>query len=281
MIALTEKRLGFGGMSGRYGFDTARKNILVTLHRAENVDDPVRLRELVETVRSLSEHGHVVFPVHPRTAERLKAEGLAPELRRESITVSEPMGYLDFLSLERASDLIVTDSGGVQEEALVLGTPVMTLRYNTERPETVWNGSNHVVGTRPDHEMVEFLINKKKMKGLNIPNVLGDGKAGRRVAEITIAKIEEGLVPKSPDFRDSGSAVHRIIRVGRKVRLSQIEGIAAGVEVLAVYDSDGRPSMPFPDRELALGDLVAVLGGVLSVEKLVDMLNGNEILKVH
>jgi len=147
VVAKIERRGLFRNMEGRFGFDSSKRNILATIHRAENVDNPGRLREIVATMSALSSRGHVIFPVHPRTRKNLSRFDLREKLGTSGIEMVEPMGYLDFLSLERACDLIVTDSGGVQEEGMILGTPVITMRYNTERPETIWEGNNVVLGT--------------------------------------------------------------------------------------------------------------------------------------
>jgi UDP-N-acetylglucosamine 2-epimerase (non-hydrolysing) len=278
MIVATAAKMGFRDVTGRFGFDKSGKNILMTLHRAENVDDPVRLRALAATAIGLSRHGHVIFPVHPRTVSRLEMFGLSEKLRRGSITMTEPVGYLDFLSLERMADLIVTDSGGVQEEALVLGTPAITLRDNTERPETVWSGGNYVSGTTPDFALVSRLLEMKRdSKKLNVPNALGDGNAGARIAEITLAKLEGGFALTSPDYRQSGSAVHRIIRVGAPFKVSDLEAQAAGLEVLVVYDYLGRPNLPYPERVLGSGDAIAVMGGEQCIEKATAMLKGARV----
>ena len=116
---------------------------LVTLHRPSNVDDVDVLRGLLATLDSL--HMRLVFPVHPRTRQRLAANGIA--LDPERWVVCEPLGYLDFLRLQACARAVFTDSGGVQEETTVLGVPCITLRDNTERPVTCDEGTNQVVGT--------------------------------------------------------------------------------------------------------------------------------------
>jgi UDP-N-acetylglucosamine 2-epimerase (non-hydrolysing) len=124
---------------------------LATLHRPSNVDDPARLESMVRVLEAMAERLPVVFPVHPRTGARLADAGLAARLRSNvRIHDLEPQGYLDFLGLMADARLVVTDSGGIQEETTVLGVPCLTARENTERPVTVTHGTNRLVGTDPD-----------------------------------------------------------------------------------------------------------------------------------
>jgi UDP-N-acetylglucosamine 2-epimerase (non-hydrolysing) len=119
--------------------------LVLTLHRAENVDDKGRLKGIIEAVDSLGEK--VVFPAHPRTVKRLEDFGLG-EMR--NIHIIEPLGYLEFLMLLSRAKAVLTDSGGIQEEALVLKVPCFTLRTTTERPESVETGGNMIVGVRKE-----------------------------------------------------------------------------------------------------------------------------------
>lgn len=114
---------------------------LVTLHRAENVDDPKRLKKFVKALNRLNKH--VIWPMHPHTRKNLDLE-LKPH-----IEVREPLGFLEFINLERNAYCVLTDSGTVQEECTIFGTPVVTLRDSTERPETIEAGSNFISGCEP------------------------------------------------------------------------------------------------------------------------------------
>jgi len=118
---------------------------VVTLHRPANVDDPVVLARLLSALGAVARDCPLIFPVHPRTRAALRDHALPPGLR----TVP-PLGYLDFLALESGARLVLTDSGGLQEETTVLGVPCLTLREETERPITVTEGTNQVVGRDPD-----------------------------------------------------------------------------------------------------------------------------------
>jgi UDP-N-acetylglucosamine 2-epimerase (non-hydrolysing) len=119
---------------------------VLTLHRPSNVDDRVTFGNILSALGQVSARMPVVFPVHPRTRNRLREFGLEEELA--GVTMTEPLGYVDFLALTSHASLILTDSGGLQEESTALGIPCLTLRENTERPVTVTDGTNRVVGTK-------------------------------------------------------------------------------------------------------------------------------------
>jgi len=154
----------------------------VTLHRPSNVDGPDRLGRLVELLRQLGALLPVVFPVHPRTRGRLEAAGLAQRLAEApGLRVLEPLGYRESLGLMAGARLALTDSGGVQEETSFLGVPCLTLRPNTERPVTVSQGTNTVVGEDLDGviPLVETILAGRYKKGSSIEG--WDGRAAQRV----------------------------------------------------------------------------------------------------
>ena len=124
----------------RFGLD---RFVLATLHRPSNVDDSATLAEILAALGEIARELPVVFPVHPRTRSRVEESGLS--LSSRNLLLLEPMGYLDFLSLEAHASLVLTDSGGVQEETTYLGVPCLTARPNTERPITVSQGTNRLV----------------------------------------------------------------------------------------------------------------------------------------
>ncbi|MFC2073167.1 non-hydrolyzing UDP-N-acetylglucosamine 2-epimerase [Chloroflexota bacterium] len=153
---------------------------LVTLHRQENVDNPLRFASILEGLDKVATEFHVlmVYPVHPRSRKMMSEFKLQPrELR-----LVDPLDYLSFLQLESHARLILTDSGGVQEEACVLGVPCVTLRDNTERPETIEVGSNILAGAIAEKilECSKFMLGKEN----NWSNPFGDGKAGERILNI-------------------------------------------------------------------------------------------------
>jgi UDP-N-acetylglucosamine 2-epimerase (non-hydrolysing) len=166
----TEKKLN--GLPERY--------ILVTLHRPANVDDDHALKIILGYLLELNRQVKVVFPVHPRTRQRIADFGIDVS----QLDLLEPLPYIEFLSLQRRATAVVTDSGGIQEEATYLNVPCLTLRSNTERPMTVTLGTNTLVGqdgATLRAEMTKILAGKPKLG--NVPP-LWDGHAGHRIAEI-------------------------------------------------------------------------------------------------
>lgn len=124
-----------------------REYTVATLHRPSNVDDPEQLRRLLNILGAIGSRAPVVFPVHPRTQARMQSAGIGA---LEGVIVTPPMTYLDFLHVISNAKLVLTDSGGIQEETTILQVPCLTLRENTERPVTITNGSNRLAGTDPD-----------------------------------------------------------------------------------------------------------------------------------
>ncbi|MGI8735076.1 MAG: non-hydrolyzing UDP-N-acetylglucosamine 2-epimerase [Pyrinomonadaceae bacterium] len=121
---------------------------VLTLHRPSNVDDHATLQGILDAIKQIGKRIPIIFPVHPRTRKMIAELGLAKEVE-SALRVIEPLGYLDFLRLYSGARLVLTDSGGIQEETTVLGIPCLTLRENTERPITVEMGTNTIVGTDP------------------------------------------------------------------------------------------------------------------------------------
>jgi UDP-N-acetylglucosamine 2-epimerase (non-hydrolysing) len=154
---------------------------IVTLHRPANVDDPTVLTGIVHALNEVAEECPLVFPAHPRTRRQLGELPLAAGLR-----VVEPMGYLDFLALESNARIVFTDSGGVQEETTVLGVPCLTLRDNTERPITVSEGTNRVVGRDPERVVAEARRVLAEGVASRRP-ALWDGRAGERIADVLLS----------------------------------------------------------------------------------------------
>jgi UDP-N-acetylglucosamine 2-epimerase (non-hydrolysing) len=157
--------------------------VLVTLHRPSNVDDPGSLRALLDVLGNISSRIAVIFPVHPRTRQRIKDLGLnLPASGR--LLLLEPKPYIDFLAMQRRAKAVITDSGGIQEETTYLGIPCITVRENTERPVTVTQGTNVLVGH--NLELLRSELEKTldgECKPRQIPP-LWDGRASERIAEI-------------------------------------------------------------------------------------------------
>jgi UDP-N-acetylglucosamine 2-epimerase (non-hydrolysing) len=172
------------GSPQRLGVQPGRYAV-VTLHRPSNVDDPEVLGRLMGALAKLQRSLPVVFPVHPRTRKRLAEAGMAPELGHlPGLILCEPLGYLEFLGLTSQSALVLTDSGGLQEETTALGIPCLTLRENTERPITITDGTNTLVGTDPERVLseAEQAIAGRGKAGRIPP--LWDGKASERIAAV-------------------------------------------------------------------------------------------------
>ncbi|MFN2607549.1 MAG: non-hydrolyzing UDP-N-acetylglucosamine 2-epimerase [Acidimicrobiales bacterium] len=170
-----------GVVEGGYG--------LVTLHRPSNVDDRDRLGSLLRALGTVAGHLPLLFPVHPRARRWLGTLEIPPGLR-----VIEPLGYLDFIALEAGARLVLTDSGGVQEETTMLGVPCLTLRESTERPITVTEGTNRVIGSDPGRVVAEA----ERVLGEGVTGrrpALWDGKASERIAGVLANALRPGNVP--------------------------------------------------------------------------------------
>lgn len=156
-----------------------KKFFLLTLHRPANVDDPANLDHLLKTIMSCTGNLPVVFPVHPRTKKILDNIGF----QSDRLVLAEPMAYLEFIYLVKNALAIITDSGGITEEATVLGIPCMTMRDSTERPETVTMGTNELIGTAPE-KLVPFLdkVMQGNWKKGAIPP-MWDGHTAERIVE--------------------------------------------------------------------------------------------------
>ena len=188
LLAFRERAMGRAPWTP-YGVGR-KEYVLVTLHRPSNVDDPAMLAELTTTLGALSRKQAVVFPTHPRTRQRLAEFGLLDAL--ESVNVTEPLGYVDFLGLLDGASLVLTDSGGVQEETTVLGVPCLTLRPNTERPVTLEMGTNTLVppgSGRLDAE-IERALQDPVDPGVSPP--LWDGHAAERTARVFVDYLRSG-----------------------------------------------------------------------------------------
>ncbi|TMQ61019.1 MAG: UDP-N-acetylglucosamine 2-epimerase (non-hydrolyzing) [Candidatus Eisenbacteria bacterium] len=158
-----------------------RSYALVTLHRPSNVDQPENLRRVMEALGQLAAKIPVLFPVHPRTRERMVRGGLDPPA---GLRITEPLGYLDFLSLMDRARFLLTDSGGIQEETTALGVPCLTLRANTERPVTIAEGTNRLLGDDPASIMPAALpLLEGPLPPARCPS-LWDGQSGGRIARV-------------------------------------------------------------------------------------------------
>jgi UDP-N-acetylglucosamine 2-epimerase (non-hydrolysing) len=172
----------------RLGLD-ANGYALVTLHRPSNVDDPETLRGILEALRDVAARVPVLFPAHPRTVKMMRAHNLdtlvqidPPSVAAGAVSCIEPIGYVDFVRLMMDARVVLTDSGGIQEETTILGTPCLTLRWNTERPITIDMGTNTLIGPDPEaiRRCAAAAIDGPRPEAKRPP--LWDGKAGDRIA---------------------------------------------------------------------------------------------------
>ncbi len=158
---------------------------VVTLHRPSNVDEPAQLRLLCDALIAVQAELPLVFPVHPRTAQRLAAAGLTPTLEAAGVRLVEPVPYIRFMGLVVGASAVVTDSGGVQEETTYLGIPCLTLRENTERPITIEQGTNRL--TRPENLLADLRSSLgRALNGRHRPDLWDGRTAGRCVADLKL-----------------------------------------------------------------------------------------------
>ncbi len=229
------------------------ENILtLTMHRAENVDVKERVVSIIESLKELDDM-NIIFPIHPRTKNTLENFGLFDELNNlEHVHIIKPLGYLDFLQLTSASTLILTDSGGLQEEAITLNVPVLTLRYNTERPETVTAGGNILVGSNKDaivKNARKILDDKEfadKMK--SAINPYGQGNSAKLTVDAIEDYYDRGLLNiKSPEDI-MNSFKRKIKNVVEDISVEEFE-IKENAIIHMVFDGE---NMQFPTDELNL-----------------------------
>ncbi len=237
--------------------DVPEDFLLLTLHRAENVDSKERLAGIMEALFELREK--VVFPVHPRTRQRLEEFGLLKRAEEE-LHLLPPVGYLDFLMLLSRAKLVLTDSGGVQEEAIVLHTPCVTLRTSTERPETIEAGGNVLAGVEKADILrtVRRILSDEEIyrRMKSAKNPFGEGDSGRRIVDTLIKLEEEGRLEIAPP--------ERVLRRKRREFL-QVDSSLAGkriaelpFQVVRVIDA-GRARFPYPELRLREGQMIEVV----------------------
>ncbi len=187
-LALAQQSVVGSELGLKDGSDWKRFGVL-TLHRPSNVDSIEKLGVLLGAVNSIAQMIPIVFPVHPRTRQKIAQAGIEYS---SQLRLIDPVGYLDFLCLLSNSTIVLTDSGGIQEETTALGVPCLTLRENTERPITITQGTNVLVGTIPDEIMraaKDVLAGKRKPAA--VPP-LWDGHAARRIVDILIRDVPRG-----------------------------------------------------------------------------------------
>ena len=159
-----------------------KEYVLITLHRPSNVDDPVNLEQLIASLNTVAETAPCLWPLHPRTRKQL--DNITPKLH-DRLFIIDPLGYLEFMGLQRDAAAVITDSGGIQEESTFLGVPCLTVRDNTERPITIEQGTNRLVGT--DYSNIPGAVKEAIVKKSEpiIPE-LWDGKSSERIVNVLL-----------------------------------------------------------------------------------------------
>ena len=238
--------------------DNMENIVTLTMHRAENVDIKERVENIIGALGELSEM-NIIFPIHPRTKKMIENFGLFDELNSmEHVHIIKPVGYLDFLLLISKSTFILTDSGGLQEEAITLDVPALTLRYNTERPETVTAGGNILVGSDKD----VILENARKIlddeefaeKMRSAKNPYGMGNAAKiMLDEIIDADANDELAVRAPDAV-MATFTRKLVVPDEDVTVSEFEE-ANNALVKIVFDGE---DVKFPYDDLNLNGLTVI-----------------------
>ena len=231
-------------------------NILtLTMHRAENVDDKKRVTNIIDALKELGDM-NIIFPIHPRTKKTLEDFKLFDELNNLShVHIIKPIGYLDFLQLTSKSTLILTDSGGLQEEAITLDVPALTLRYNTERPETVTAGGNILVGADKDAilENANKILNDeefaRKMK--NAINPYGQGDSAKKTVDAIEEFYDNGLLDIEAPEDIMTSFDRKMTLIDEDISVKEFEDKNNAL-IHMVFDGE---KMRFPTDELNLKEM--------------------------
>jgi len=233
-----------------------KEYLILTLHRAENVDNYKTLKGIVDALTKIKEN--IIFPVHPRTKKMLQKFKLLGKLKKKFLI--QPLGYLDFILLLSRAKAVLTDSGGIQEEAVILKVPCITLRNTTERPETVEVGGNILAGVESSKiiEKVELILNDRELykKMRRTKNPFGDGRTGKRIVKILLEKYKKGeLKISSPDFT-YGFWRREFIAVDSKLHGKKIRDL--NFDVLKIIEN-GKEKYPYEDAKLKREQVIEIL----------------------
>ncbi len=238
------------------GIDNMDNIMTLTMHRAENVDVKERVVNIIGALKELSDM-NIIFPIHPRTKNTLENFGLFDELNNlNHVHIVKPIGYLDFLLLTSKSTLILTDSGGLQEEAITLDVPALTLRYNTERPETVTAGGNILVGSNKD----AIVENARKIlddgefadKMKNAVNPYGQGNAAQKTVDAIEKYYDDGLLNITAPEDIMDSFTRKMAAITEDITVSEFE---AKENALVHMMFDGE-NMVFPTDDTNLNGMM-------------------------
>ena len=250
------KKRGFEEESlASLGIDNMDNILTLTMHRAENVDDKKRVTNIIDALKELGDM-NIIFPIHPRTKKTLEDFKLFDELNNLShVHIIKPIGYLDFLQLTSKSTLILTDSGGLQEEAITLDVPALTLRYNTERPETVTAGGNILVGADKDAilENANKILNDEEFaqKMKNAINPYGQGDSAKKTVDAIAEFYDNGLLDIEAPEDIMTSFDRKMTLIDEDISVKEFEDKNNAL-IHMVFDGE---KMRFPTDELNLKEM--------------------------
>ena len=243
--------------------DKNKSVILITLHRPSNVDNKESLEKFIDTLIELQDF-YFIFPIHPRTRKNLKNFDLLHRLVDSSnIQTIEPLGYLDFLKVFSKSICVITDSGGIQEEASILRIPSITLRNNTERPETLNYGSNVLIGrdmNKLKSELLKIKSDSTYLRGKLYGNPFGDGKTSKRIVDL----IKKLYNQNKLNFEQSKLWDGVPTRIYKKIENQDANKTVNNFEIennliiQLIYDKTGIPYFPYENRLLEKEDTILI-----------------------
>jgi len=254
--------------------------LLVTLHRSETVDNKEKLEKIINSFLKM-EDLYIVFPLHPRTRKKLIQYDLLSNLQKAiHIKLTSPLGYFDFLNLLTHTKIVITDSGGIQEEAFTYGKPCITLRDNTERPETIWAGANFLVGNNgyKIEQKVRTILNDTGFEDRikKIKNPFGDGLAGEKIASICIEQCKKNISIISPTYLQGGSIIYRIHQISKSLEnttVTKFEKKFPELTISLIYDNKGIPYLPKPKIILKKDWKIRIFGDVYHINNFEKQLN--------
>ncbi|HTX60686.1 MAG TPA: UDP-N-acetylglucosamine 2-epimerase (non-hydrolyzing) [Methanobacterium sp.] len=254
------RNLKIAGKSSKNKFNLEKNLVTLTIHRAENVDDPHRLKNITDALLELDD-ATIIFPVHPRTRKNLEKFGIYHALEEaEHIQMMKPVGYLDFLVLLSQSKLVLTDSGGIQEEAVTLNIPCITLRYNTERPETVASGGNVLVGAHKESiiDNARRIMHDAELyqEMCQAVNPYGDGKASERIIDAILKSHKDGKMHVEPPENIKGHDGWYLEKIDKNTTVSEFEANNKLFVIKAVFD---KGEAKFPHKDLQLNNKTIIV----------------------
>lgn len=243
--------------------NTNKPIVLITLHRPTNVDNKNSLQLIFNTLTELQDF-QFVFPIHPRTKKTLNKFDLLTQLEKSSnFIISEPLGYLDFLKIFSDSLCVITDSGGIQEEASILRVPCITLRNSTERPETLEYKANILVGldmNKLKSELLKIKSDSTYLRGKTSPNPFGDGKTSYRIVKLikNLYKQNKLNLKYSKLWDGIPSRIYEKIESQDLHKTVNDYEITKKVTIHLIFDKNGNPCFPHNNKLLEKDDLIIV-----------------------